>query len=76
MTMKCPPPIPADWAFIRPLHRPDAMAASTAEPPFSIIFLNIGIYTPTDLIIIIMTQIMKFNYLPTIEQCSLSTDIE
>ena len=34
MTMKPPPPIPAECGFTTPTHRAVAIAASTACPPF------------------------------------------
>ena len=39
MVIKCPPPMPILCAFITELHKPVAIAASTAEPSLASIFL-------------------------------------
>ena len=39
MVIKCPPPMPILCEFMTELHKPVAMAASTAEPPLANISL-------------------------------------
>lgn len=40
MVMKCPPPIPAECVSITPMQKREAIAASTAFPPRSRMFLE------------------------------------